>query len=134
MAFIRLFGAGATRFMLSLDSLSLPFVRAHLNCLPALERLIERGSLRLLGSSGDFASESVWPSFCLGAQPGTHDSIILFNGMLGPCRFADQIEDAGRKASTSTRSGLPWLEKASRLPYSMQGKLIIKSKCPAFRL
>jgi predicted AlkP superfamily phosphohydrolase/phosphomutase len=64
--------------MLALDSLSLPFVRSHLNRLPVFDRLIEQGSLRLLGSSGDFASESVWPSFCLGAHPGAHGQYFPF--------------------------------------------------------
>ena len=64
--------------MLGLDSLSLPFVRSHLDRLPVFNRLIERGSLCQLGSSADFASESVWASFCLGAHPGMHGHYFPF--------------------------------------------------------
>jgi predicted AlkP superfamily phosphohydrolase/phosphomutase len=94
-------------FMLPLDSLSLPFVRSHLNCLPVFDRLIKRGSLRLLGSSGDFASESVWPSFCLGAHPGAHGQYFPFQWDARTMSFRRPVRGRWAQSFHSTRSGLP---------------------------
>jgi predicted AlkP superfamily phosphohydrolase/phosphomutase len=64
--------------MVSIDSMSLPFAKAHLEALPALGALVERSVLIEPKSSAGYLSASVWASFasCLG--PGAHGQYFPF--------------------------------------------------------
>ena len=56
--------------MLGIDAMSLPFARVHLDQLPTLKALIQRGVLVEPESTGKYFSASTWPSFASGKSVG----------------------------------------------------------------
>jgi|GEM_PF-1135953 len=64
--------------MLGLDAFSLPFVINHREQLPTLARLLDEGILSELTSPGSRMSDSVWPTFSTGKQPGDHGQYFPF--------------------------------------------------------
>ena len=64
--------------MIDLDSVSLPFVRAHLGHLPNFRRLLKDGAVLEPECPGHIASSSVWPTFASGMQPGYHGHYFPF--------------------------------------------------------
>jgi predicted AlkP superfamily phosphohydrolase/phosphomutase len=64
--------------MIALDSVSLPFIRDHLDRLPILKSLFHRGECRLLETSAKYLSASPWPTFTSGLLPGEHGHYYPF--------------------------------------------------------
>lgn len=64
--------------MIALDSVSLPFIRDHLDRLPSLNSLLDRGECRPLETSAKFLSASPWPTFTSGLLPGEHGHYYPF--------------------------------------------------------
>lgn len=64
--------------MLGLDAFSLPFVIDNREKLPTLARLLDEGEVRELTSPGSRMSDSVWPTFSTGKQPGDHGQYFPF--------------------------------------------------------
>lgn len=64
--------------MLGLDAFSLPFVIDNRDRLPTLSRLLNEGEVRNLSSPGARMSDSVWPTFSTGLQPGDHGQYFPF--------------------------------------------------------
>lgn len=72
-------GMGNRRLlMIALDSVSLPFIREHLDRLPSLKSLLDRGECRALETSAQFLSASPWPTFTSGQLPGEHGHYYPF--------------------------------------------------------
>ncbi|MEX0645171.1 MAG: alkaline phosphatase family protein [Parvularculaceae bacterium] len=65
-------GNDARVFMACIDSMSLPFARAHLESLPVLKSMIAGGALLELSSPGGVMSASMWPTFTGCLDPGEH--------------------------------------------------------------
>jgi predicted AlkP superfamily phosphohydrolase/phosphomutase len=65
-------------FMVCVDSMSLPFARAHLDRLPVLRSLLAEGALLDLDTPAKYVSASVWPTFATGADPGEHGHYFPF--------------------------------------------------------
>lgn len=80
---------GSTRrvLLLELDSLSLDFIRRHVNHLPLFDRLIGEGGLVQTRGTGDIASASVWPTFATGRHPGHHGHYFPFQWHARNMRF-----------------------------------------------
>ena len=64
--------------MIALDSVSLPFIRDHLDRLPSLKSVLDRGECRALETSAKFLSASPWPTFTSGLLPGEHGHYYPF--------------------------------------------------------
>ncbi len=58
--------------MACIDSMSLPFARAHLDSLPVLKAMLDGGALLELQSPGGVMSASMWPTFTACLDPGEH--------------------------------------------------------------
>lgn len=72
-------GMGNRRLlMIALDSVSLPFIRNHLDRLPSLKSLLDRGECHALETSAKFLSASPWPTFTSGLLPGEHGHYYPF--------------------------------------------------------
>lgn len=81
-------GKTASRvLLLELDSLSLPFIKEHLDYLPNLRQLVESGSVVETDSSAGIASASVWPTFASGTWPGHHGHYFPFQWHAEKMRF-----------------------------------------------
>ena len=78
--------------MLGLDAVSLPFIIDNRDKLPTLARLLDEGVVRELTSPGSRMSDSVWPTFSTGRQPGDHGQYFPFQWdghRMGYRRIAD---------------------------------------------
>ena len=64
--------------MLGIDAMSLPFARAHLDQLPALQSLLKRGVMITPETSGAHFSGSPWASFASGKDVGEHGIYFPF--------------------------------------------------------
>jgi predicted AlkP superfamily phosphohydrolase/phosphomutase len=64
--------------MLGIDAMSLPFARAHLGQLPALQSLLKHGVLIATETSGSHFSGSPWASFTSGKDVGEHGIYFPF--------------------------------------------------------
>lgn len=73
--------------LLELDSLSLPFIRDHLEQLPTLQSLLDAGGLVETESTAGVASASVWPTFATGSLPGQHGHYFPFQWHAEKMRF-----------------------------------------------
>jgi predicted AlkP superfamily phosphohydrolase/phosphomutase len=73
--------------MLELDSLSLPFVRHHLQHLPTISGLVEADGVVETQSTAGIASASVWPTFSTGRLPGEHGHYFPFQWHAGRMSF-----------------------------------------------
>jgi predicted AlkP superfamily phosphohydrolase/phosphomutase len=58
--------------MIGVDAAELSFIQAHRATLPNFDRLLQRGLLQRLGSTGAVLPGSVWPTFYTGHPPGVH--------------------------------------------------------------
>jgi predicted AlkP superfamily phosphohydrolase/phosphomutase len=61
-----------------IDSMSLDYIRPHLDRLPAFRRLIETGAYSDLATSADPLTASIWASFATGDNPGVHGHYYPF--------------------------------------------------------
>ncbi|MGD2129084.1 MAG: alkaline phosphatase family protein [Lysobacterales bacterium] len=89
---------GRRLMMIELDSLSLPFVREHLDALPTLRGLIETVGAVETQSTADIASASVWPTFSTGTLPGVHGHYFPFQWHPGRMRFHRTYSSAWKGA------------------------------------
>src|SRR5450432_1701753 len=64
--------------MLGIDAMSLPFARAHLGQLPALQSLLKHGALIATETSGLHFTGSPWASFASGTDVGEHGIYFPF--------------------------------------------------------
>lgn len=72
-------GFGDRRLLaIAIDSVSLPFIRDHLDRLPAFGGLLKDGLCRTLETSAKFLSASPWPTFSSGLLPGDHGHYYPF--------------------------------------------------------
>jgi hypothetical protein len=72
-------GLGNRRLLaIAFDSVSLPFIRDHLDRLPSFAALLHRGLCRTLDTSAKFLSASPWPTFSSGLLPGDHGHYYPF--------------------------------------------------------
>ncbi len=60
------------------DSMSLDYIRPHLDRLPAFRSLIETGAYSRLETSAAPLTASIWASFATGEQPGVHGHYYPF--------------------------------------------------------
>lgn len=65
-------GADQRLLMICIDSMSLPFLRAHLDQLPTFKAQMDRGLLAEPETPGDFFSAGVWATFVSEKPPGEH--------------------------------------------------------------
>lgn len=72
-------GFGDRRLLaIAVDSVSLPFIRYHLDRLPAFGGLLKGSLCRTLETSAKFLSASPWPTFSSGLLPGDHGHYYPF--------------------------------------------------------
>ncbi|MGE0408984.1 MAG: alkaline phosphatase family protein [Amphiplicatus sp.] len=81
------FGCGPKAFLACVDAFSLPFARAHLDQLPTLRVMLERGAFAPLQSPAVLMSASMWPTFMTGADPGEHGQYHPFQWDAAAMRF-----------------------------------------------
>lgn len=74
--------------MICVDAMSLDFARAHLDQLPVLRGLIEGGAFADISSPAVHASDSIWPTFASGEDPGVHGVYFQFQWDPAHMRFA----------------------------------------------
>ena len=74
-------------FMLGIDSMSMPFAQEHLDRLPTLSRLLDRGKLIPLKTPATYLSAAVWPTFSSGKHPGFHGQYYPMQFDPGAQRF-----------------------------------------------
>ena len=58
--------------MIGLDAADLGLIRANLETLPNLARILADGTLHTLRSTADLLTGSVWPTFYTASNPGEH--------------------------------------------------------------
>ncbi|MDZ7628727.1 MAG: alkaline phosphatase family protein [Parvularculaceae bacterium] len=69
---------GGRVIAICVDSMSLDFVRPHLDRLPALKSLLAAGSMKTLTTPADRLTASIWASFATGDGPGVHGHYYPF--------------------------------------------------------
>ncbi len=80
-----------------IDSMSLDYIRPHLDRLPAFRSLLETGAYSRLQTSAAPLTASIWASFATGEQPGAH-------GHYYPFQWDPDRMDFARTAAARWRS------------------------------